>query len=161
MNRTRIRKFRAAAPAAAAVLALAAAAGEDARSVETRVSRRLKSIVIPEASFRQADIRDVVQFLALAARDNDPEHKGVNIVLNLGAKAENPPLVTFDVRGLSLHEILKIVTQVAGLKCRIEGSVAMVVPANAPDGEIVVRMYPVKPNAVEQIRSLRDAMTLK
>ncbi|OGV69054.1 MAG: hypothetical protein A2283_23055 [Lentisphaerae bacterium RIFOXYA12_FULL_48_11] len=52
-------------------------------------------------------------------------------------------LVTFSARGISLLEALKIVTNVTKLKYRIEGNIVMIVPLNAAEGDIVVRMYDV------------------
>jgi len=66
------------------------------------------------------------------------------------------PLITFTARYISLMEALKIVTQVANLKYRIEGSVVMIVPFNDPDGDIVVRMYDVLPAVEEKIRIVRE-----
>lgn len=105
------------------------------------------------------------------------DEKGVNIILSLGesgrsspaepaasddpfgsmlqesntAPASEVPLITFTARYISLLEALRIVTQVADLKYRIEGSVVMIVPFDAAEGDIVVRMYDVLPAVEEKI----------
>ncbi|MBT3296094.1 MAG: hypothetical protein HN383_12545 [Verrucomicrobia bacterium] len=71
----------------------------------------------------------------------------------------NVPLITFTARHISVMEALRIVTQVANLKYRIEGSVVMVVPFNSADGEIVVRMYDVQPGLEEKISTLGAEMS--
>ena len=109
----------------------------------------------------------------------DTARKGVNIILHLGsgggqggaaaaapaedefgffeeAPAAAAPgggerLITFRARDISLREALKIVTEVASLKYRIEGSVVMVVPLNARDGDLVYQMYDVLPTVRERI----------
>ncbi|MBM4147469.1 MAG: hypothetical protein FJ224_00280 [Lentisphaerae bacterium] len=72
--------------------------------------------------------------------------------------SEAVPLITFNARYISLLEALKIVTNVANLKWRIEGSVVMIVPLNAPDGEVIVRMYDVLPSVEEKIPQMRAAL---
>ena len=108
------------------------------------------------------------------------EKKGVDIILDLGtgrqaapqeaAVSDDPfadtldlgdggaaagggdiPLITFHARYVTLLEALRIVTSVAGLKYTIRGSVVMVVPIDAPEGDIVVRMYDVVPGVEERI----------
>ena len=150
-----------------------------------KILNKMKAIKIPEVDFRQANIRDVIQFLQDASVEYDPEpdpakKTGVNIILNLGGArpgagappggglggepgvvepgvAEAPP-ITFTARYISLLEALKIVTDVAGLKYRIEGSVVIIVPLGAPDGPIIVRMYDVNPTAQARIDTMRGAI---
>jgi len=112
--------------------------------------------------------------------ESDEGKKGVNIILNLRAGSAAPaaappaldpfapapatggsaagsdqvPLITFSARYISLFEALKIVTSVANLKHRIEGRVVMIVPQNAPEGDIIVRMYDVLPSVEEKIPQL-------
>ena len=117
----------------------------------------------------------------------DEEIKGVNIILNLAAggdkqKAAAPvsddpfalatgdagggggpggdvPLITFSARYINLHEALKIVTEVANLKFRVSGSVVMVVPFDAPVGDILTRTYTVLPSVGERINAMQNAFT--
>ncbi|MFC1462678.1 hypothetical protein ACFLQU_03640, partial [Verrucomicrobiota bacterium] len=150
------------------------------------VVKKMKSIKIPELSFIQANIQDVIAFLQDASVEYDPEpdpakKQGVNIILHLGAgqrpgvgqdaadagleegfgvdepaaaPALEVPLITFTARFISLFEALKIVTQVANLKSRIQGNVVIIVPKDAPDGDIIVRMYDVKPTFMERIPAM-------
>lgn len=145
-----------------------------------RILEKMEKIILPEVDFRQANINEVIKFLHEMSVQFDPsddpaERKGVNIILNLGPTAgaapapaagaalpgtleglgavvgAEVPLVTFSARYISLLEALKIVTQVANLKYRIEGNVVMVVPLNAPEGDIIIRMYDVLPAVEEKI----------
>jgi len=108
------------------------------------------------------------------------EKRGVDVILDLGragaiaqpaeAVADDPfaetlapgagggaaaggeiPLITFHARYVTLLEALRIVTSVAGLKYTIRGTVVMVVPLDAPDADIIVRMYDVVPGVEERI----------
>jgi general secretion pathway protein D len=158
----------------------------------TRILSKMEKIRIPEVDFRQANIRDVVDFLHSQSVEFDPEEdpdqrKGVNIILKLdqeaggaaaapaapldpfaapadafgdaggGGAAGGEILVTFSAIDITLKEALDIVVDVAGLKYRIRGSVVIILPKNAPEGDIEHRMYDVLSTAVERFRVLSDA----
>jgi general secretion pathway protein D len=145
---------------------------------------KMERIIIPELDFRQANIHDVIFFLQEASVEFDTgerpegEEPGVNIILNLRGRQAPPSAaapadpfaaalapsdaggggdiqhITFSARYISLLEALDIVTEVADLKYRIEGSVVMVLPSDAPAGAIVHRMYDVLPTVIERISML-------
>ncbi|MEI6515389.1 MAG: hypothetical protein WCO77_05375 [bacterium] len=61
-----------------------------------RIENKMKSIVIDEIEFRQANMHDVVDFLNKRSRDcdkssDDDTKKGVNIILNLGESRAAAP----------------------------------------------------------------------
>ncbi|HIE11795.1 MAG TPA: hypothetical protein EYP62_09285 [Kiritimatiellae bacterium] len=149
-----------------------------------RLREKMSKIIIPEIEFRQANIRDVVNFLVEASIAGDPEGHGVNIVLNLpseAAETEAPPApaleeelpffgeeaapapppaptegtlvpsITLNLRRIALLDALKIITEVAGLRYRIEGNVVVITPVGFAAGPIVTRMYPVQPSILDVI----------
>jgi general secretion pathway protein D len=65
-----------------------------------RITNKLNTIIIPKIEFRDASIREAIEFLRQQAAENDPGadgHKGVDIVLRLntlGTRAETPPTTT-------------------------------------------------------------------
>lgn len=145
---------------------------------------KMEGIIIPEVDFRQANVNDVVQFLQEASVEYDRSSdgkKGVNFILKLNAGEAAPVSepaanawggggaepevggtstgqdITFRAREISLLEALKIVTDVAGLKYRVQGNVVMIVPFNTPDTEIIHRMYDVLPTVGERINTIRNS----
>ena len=118
--------------------------------------------------------------------NDDPNaKKGVNMILHLGggqgaATAAAPsatedfdwfspaeetqgapsevPLITFRARDLSLREALDTVTRVASLKYRIEGSIVMILPFNAPIGRVIHRMYGVLPTFRDRVVDFTASM---
>ncbi len=149
---------------------------------------KMKAIMIPEIEFHQANIHDVIELLQQSSREfdtvKDENKKGVNIILNIGDNAsgiaddapssDDPfadtagagdaassggvPLITFSARHISLLEALKIVTKVSNLKYRVEDSVVMILPWDAPDGDIIVRMYNVLPSVEERLTSVSSEL---
>ena len=53
--------------------------------------------------------------------------------------------ITLSLRNVPLIDALKYVTTLAGLKYRIESSAVIILPLDAPEGEMVTRSYPVTP----------------
>lgn len=114
-------------------------------------------------------------------QETDPAKKGVNIILHLGggagaavapkagsaeealfgaapagggAAAGGPqiPDITFQARYISLLQALKIITKVAGLKWRVDGSIVMIVRESEAVEEMEIRMYPVEPTFIERVK---------
>jgi len=55
--------------------------------------------------------------------------------------------ITLSLRNVPLIEALKYVTTLANLKYRVEPSAVIVLPIDAPSGDMVTRIYPVNPGA--------------
>lgn len=66
--------------------------------------------------------------------------------------------ITFTARYISLLSAMKIITQVAGLRYRVDGNIVMIVPADYDPAQIEVRMYPVEPTFIERVREAGSAM---
>jgi len=101
----------------AMVLAGVCLAQENAHPKVAALTKKLDSITIPTAEFRGANVADVVQFLTAVAKENDPDKAGVNIVL---MDKENKSKVTLTLQKASLHKILKLVGEMAGLSVDVE-----------------------------------------
>jgi len=59
--------------------------------------------------------------------------------------------ITLNLRRISMLNAIKYITEVAGLKYRIEDSAVIITPINAPTGHILTRMYPVQPSFMDVI----------
>ena len=149
-------------------------------TIEQSVEQKMRSIVLPEINFRNANITDVINFFESASREYDdpslpPEKRGVNFVLRGVAGAAAPTAaapaaadpfatatdatapsagggtpITFTARFVSLWDALKIVTEVSNFKFRIRGNVVIVMPFNVTDDLMETRSYTVMPNVIER-----------
>ncbi len=124
---------------AGALLALATAAFSQsnvttAQGNRLRVQEKLNRIVIPQLDFKAANIADVMQYLDQLGNSGDsnaaPDDKGVNFVLMLppGGGVSKPSAVTLSLRNVTLLSALKIITEMAGLKYRIDGHTVIITP---------------------------------
>ncbi|MCP5487474.1 MAG: hypothetical protein H7A43_02400 [Verrucomicrobia bacterium] len=63
----------------------------------------------------------------------------------------NIPLITLNLRNITLLEAIKYITEVADLKYRLEDNVVIITPANVVTGRVVTRLYPVQPSFLDVI----------
>ena len=159
-------------------------AGPSVRTAE--IMEKLNTIIFPEINFREAVVSDVVKFLSDESRRLDKAGVGVNIVIGGGIEeggGEVTPAVTpeagqpaaavapaaariagsrkisLNLRNVPLIEVLKYVTQLGNLKFRIESSAVLILPPEAPEGQMVTRSYPVSPGAFKTLVTTPTAET--
>jgi hypothetical protein len=83
------------------------------------LKRKLETLVLPQVTFRQASAHDVVMYLADQSRALDPEKTGINFVWLVPADATVAP-VTLNLKNVPLGDVLRYVTELAGLKSRVD-----------------------------------------
>lgn len=59
--------------------------------------------------------------------------------------------ITLNLRRISMLDAIKYITEVAGLKYRVEEAAVIITPIDAPTGNIITRMYPVQPSFMDVI----------
>ena len=99
--------------------------------------RVLKSIIMPKTEYRNASIVDVIEHIsgALSPRNDSV---GINMVLNLGATDENGKgssyPVNLSLRNISIYDLLRHVTQNAGLKFNVdESGIVVITPTESTE----------------------------
>lgn len=76
---------------------------------------------------------------------------GVGLPAAGGGGGGNLRDITLNLRRISMLDAIKYITEVAGLKYRIEDSAVIITPIDAPVGNIITRMYPVQPSFMDVI----------
>jgi hypothetical protein len=71
--------------------------------------------VLPEFKLDGVSLPEAVHQLQTAAKQNDPESKGVNFMINNPAAGEAIPKVTLDLKNLTLEEATEGVAKAAGV----------------------------------------------
>ena len=148
------------------------ALAEELRGTELMLAR-LNGIVIPRVDFRDATVRQAVGFLQQRSRDldtteDDPERRGVNIVLKLpAASAPAAPTslaiegesiapagfsadsrITLNLSNVPLYEALRYVATLAGLKVKVEPFAVSIVPLSEPTDTLQQREFKVPPGFI-------------
>lgn len=143
------------------------------------IRRKLETIIIPEIDFRQANIVDVIEFLhrqsIIADESSPPDERGVNLILILGppdvSAPEYPteppgntdpsarghprradmPALTLRARNISLFDAVRYVSEIAGLRYRVDRNAVVIFPEGAGPGEVVTRVYRVQPTILDAV----------
>jgi general secretion pathway protein D len=137
------------------------------------INNKLNKIIIDRIDLDQASIREVVDFLKQKSRqlDNstdDPKKKGVNIVLKLASPAPAPTPVDGQVaeipvsesgvtedtkisialKNVPLIEAVRYLTELSGLKYKIEPFAVSIIPLTENTEELVTKEYRVPPGFI-------------
>ena len=168
---------------------VSAASGNSASNViqtdSVAIERKMRSIMIPEINFRQANLTDVITFLSDASRENDtsesaPDRKGINFILQTSSGAQpiadasmddpfgaSPSMdssssggaatFTFSARYVPLKDVLDIVMQTGNLKYRIRSNMVVIMDKNAPETELQFRQYPVIPDIESKVLTVNES----
>ena len=109
--------------------------------------QRLQRIVIPEIQFREAQITEVIDFLARETARLDPKKQGVNfVVLNPAGK---PRAITLHLQRVPLLEAARYIGELAGLQVRVERSAIVFLDPEAASQRMETRVYHVSPATFE------------
>jgi general secretion pathway protein D len=143
-------------------------------STKEQMMRKLNGIVIDNLSLNDVTIREAVEILKQKSRQldsfsADSKTKGVNIVLKIpppaapGNEGETPepgsespatPVVTensrvnLDLKNVPLIEAIRYLTELTGLKQKIEPFAVSLIPATESTEELLVKEYRVSPNFI-------------
>jgi len=131
---------------------------EIAESGNVLIEQKLNRIIIPSLEFRDARLVDVIDFLIaksqeLDAQEPDPAKKGISIVVDpsgsLNGQDPSQLPVTVRLSNIPMAGALKYVTQLVGMKYRVDEYAVFVVPNSvAFDTGMITRRYPVPPGFI-------------
>jgi hypothetical protein len=111
---------------------------------------KLAKIIIPSVQFREASVDEAIEMLRSNSRDydtmeKDPARKGVNFILKHDATTSTAK-VTLDLKEVPMAEVLKYLTQLAGMAYRIEPFAVVVMPLTEWKTQMFTRNFRVPPD---------------
>lgn len=111
---------------------------------------KMDKIIFPQVQFSGASIEEAVEFLRVKSRDldvyeTDPTRKGVNIILKAGTDVSTAT-ISLDLKDVPMKEALRYVTELAGMKYKIEPYAVLIVPVADTTTEQFTRIYKVPPD---------------
>ncbi len=119
--------------------------GDTKKDSSIVLSQKMKSIRFPRVLFSGATIEEAVEFLRVKSKDIDPDHIGVNIILKAG-DTPGGAQISLDLKDVPMQEALRYVTELAGMKFKIEPYAVLVVPITESTTEMITRIYKVPPD---------------
>ncbi|MBX7212316.1 MAG: hypothetical protein K1X78_28670 [Verrucomicrobiaceae bacterium] len=121
-----------------------------------RLRERMDKIILPRVSMTGATLEEAIEFLRIQGRDLDTTgsntvERGVNFVINQGG-TPNSAQITLDLKDVPLSEALRYLTELAGMKYKIEPNAVVIVPLSDTTSEQYTRVYEVPKSFSEKLR---------
>lgn len=130
----------------------------DQPQIDTRgtasINRKLDEIIIPKIDFRDATVREALDFIkqraaSLDSVEQDPAKKGINIVLKLAPDAaESGSRITLSLTDVPLRAAIDYVARAANLKLKVEPYSVVVVPQSEATDVLITKEYKVPPSFI-------------
>lgn len=128
------------------------------------INRKLEDVRIPSINFREATVREAIDFIKLRAKqldneESDPNKKGVNIVLKLdpsNQSVETTTRITLQLTDASLGDALTYIARAANLKIKVEPYAVAIVPLNEQTDVLILKEYKVSPGFITSSASAAD-----
>ena len=138
----------------------ALARGDLEASGAQRIREKLKRILIPKIEFSDTTVEEAILFLQAKSREldtfeADPSRRGVNFVIrNRGAAAGGlddggglgTSKISLSLSNVPLVEALKYVTDLAGLRYKVDNVAVVVLPLSEAGNDLYNRVWRVPPN---------------
>ncbi|MEY4483185.1 MAG: hypothetical protein RL693_637, partial [Verrucomicrobiota bacterium] len=113
-------------------------------------TEKMSKIIFPSVMFAGASVDEAIEFLRIKSRDydtfeRDPTKRGVNLILRAGS-APSTAQITLDLKDVPMVEALRYITELAGMKFKVEPYAVVVVPLSETTSEQYTRTYKVPPD---------------
>jgi hypothetical protein len=110
---------------------------------------KMSKIIFPSVEFRGASLDEAVEFLRIKSRDydsleRDPSKKGVNLIIKPGA-APSTATISLDLKDVPMSEALRYITELGGMKYKVEPYAVVVLPVSDVATEMYTRTFKVPP----------------
>ncbi len=123
----------------------------DTKTNNTRyLAEKMQRITFPNVQFQGASIEEAIEFLRIKSKDldtieRDPAKRGVNLILKPGI-APSTATISLDLHDVPMVEALRYITELAGMKYKIEPFAVLVVPVSDTTTEQFTRTFKVPPD---------------
>lgn len=123
------------------------------------INRKLDEIIIPRIDFRDATIREALEFIrqraaALDTTETDPAQRGLNLVLKLApGSPEEGVQINLSLTDVPLRAAIEYVARAANMKPKIEPFAVVVVPESEPTDVLITKEYKVAPGFISNMPS--------
>ena len=137
----------------------------DANNHDTSsIYRKFDEIRIPKLDFREATVREALDYIkaraaALDTKEPDPNKRGINIVLKLDPenKASADARVTLQLTDVSLGQAIQYLASAASLKVKVRSDSVSVVPLSDATDVLITKEYKVSPEFVSDFNGKFNA----
>ncbi|RBP47418.1 hypothetical protein DES53_101215 [Roseimicrobium gellanilyticum] len=111
---------------------------------------KMSKLIFPKVQFNNTSIEEAIEFLRIKSRDvdhmeRDPSKKGVNLIIKPGA-APSTATISLDLTDVPMSEALRYVTELGGMKYKVEPFAVVVVPITDVATEMYTRTFRAPPS---------------
>ncbi|QIF05683.1 Amuc_1098 family type IV pilus outer membrane protein [Roseimicrobium sp. ORNL1] len=111
---------------------------------------KMSRIIFPTVQFAGASIEEAVEFLRIKSKDydtieRDPAKRGVNLIIKPGT-APSTATISLDLKDVPMSEALRYITELGGMKYKVEPYAVVVVPLSEVGNEMYTRTFKVPPD---------------
>lgn len=109
------------------------------------LAQKLNSIIIPQVVFEEATVADAATFLTNKTRELDPDGIGVSVLLKNASVSSASKPFSLRLNNIPAGEVLRYITNLAGVKFRVEEFAVFIVPLADRTDVVITREFPVRP----------------
>jgi hypothetical protein len=111
---------------------------------------KMQKIIFPHLRFQGASVEEAIEYLRIKSRDydteeGDPAKKGISMIIKPGA-APSTAQITLDLKDVPMSEALKYITDLGGMRYKVEPYAVVVVPLSDITTDMYTRTYKVPPD---------------
>jgi general secretion pathway protein D len=117
-----------------------------ARTTSFGLDQKLKNIYL-SLDFNNATIEEATNFLSIESKRLDPDHKGVNFIIQPDASS-SAKSVSLTLNNVPLGEALRYVCQLSNTKFKVQDYAISIVPFTQSTDDLISRTFIVQPNFV-------------
>lgn len=114
------------------------------RSNEFAIQEKLRSIIVPNVDIVEGSISDATALLTAKSRELDPTGVGISFLIKNDAVVEQSKPITLNLTNIPLSELLRYISNLAGVKYKVEEFAVFFVPLSEPDDVLITREFPVR-----------------
>lgn len=116
------------------------------RSTNFGIDQRLTSIFV-SLNFDNATIESATSFLSSESKRLDPDHKGVNFIIQPEASSTAKP-ISLTLNNVPLEVALRYVCQLANVKYKVQDYAISIIPFSSDTSDLIQRTFNVSPSFV-------------
>lgn len=119
----------------------------------SKLRDKAREIILTKVKFSDTTLLQAVEYLQAKSIELDPEHKGLNLVIEK-PDYEKGPRITLDLTNIPLYEALSYVASLSNRVVRYEAMATVIAPMPA-QGEMVTRSYKLPAGAAATVDNAR------
>ncbi len=124
--------------------------GRDREAFVAAIEARMSKIIFPTVQFQGVTLEEAIEFLRIKMRnydttETDPAKRGMSMIIKPGT-APSQSRITLDLKDVPLNEALRYVTELAGMKYKVESYAVVIEPITEANSEMYTRTFKVPPD---------------